>query len=198
VSDAPVGRFPTDWSHDGRFVMEQGACAGGQICLGILPATPEGVPRGPDYDPTRQRSPFDVRYGRFSPETDPRWIAFQSSETGRVEVYVQSFQASRSRIQISTEGGRYPEWGPGGRELFYVDLQNRLMAVDLDLTGNTVQSSLPHALFTLPIIENGWTPYDVSPDGQKFLVRAASRQGAEPLKVIVNWPGLLKPSSNAR
>ena len=64
------------------------------------------------------------------------------------------------------------------------------MAVDLTITAERVRASAPHPLFTLPIIDNGWSPYD-SIDGQRFLVRAVPQQ-APPLTVIVNWPALLK------
>jgi hypothetical protein len=65
------------------------------------------------------------------------------------------------------------------------------MAVDLTITADRVRASVPRALFTLPIIDNGWSPYDTI-DGQRFLVRAVPQQAALPLTVIVNWPALLK------
>jgi len=82
-------------------------------------------------------------------------------------------------------------WGPGGRELFYVAPDNKLMSVDLTITAGMVHPSAPHGLFTLPIIDNGWSPYDTI-DGQRFLVRAVPQQAPPPLTVIVNWPALLK------
>ena len=65
------------------------------------------------------------------------------------------------------------------------------MAVDLTITGDRVRASTPHALFTLPIIDNGYSPYDTI-DGQRFLVRALPQQASPPLTVIANWPALLK------
>ena len=91
----------------------------------------------------------------------------------------------------STDGGQYPEWGAGGRELFYVAPDNKLIAVDLAFTPDGVRRSVPRALFTLPIIDNGWPPYDTI-DGQRFLVRAVPQGASPPLTVIVNWPALLK------
>jgi hypothetical protein len=82
-------------------------------------------------------------------------------------------------------------WTPGGRELFYVAPDNTLMASELKITGDSVRPSATRALFTLPIIDNGWSPYDTI-DGQRFLVRAVSLQASPPLTVIVNWPALLK------
>jgi hypothetical protein len=65
------------------------------------------------------------------------------------------------------------------------------MVVDLKITADAVRASSPRALFTLPIIDNGWRPYDTI-DGQRFLVRAVPQQASPPLTVIVNWPALLK------
>ena len=65
------------------------------------------------------------------------------------------------------------------------------MAADLMITADAVRPSAPRALFTLPIIDNGWSPYDTI-DGQRFLVRAVPQQASPPLTVIVNWPALLK------
>jgi hypothetical protein len=124
-------------------------------------------------------------------------VAYQSDETGRYEVYVQGFSEPRAKFQISTGGGQYPEWGVGGRELFYVAADNKLMAADLTITADAVRPSVPRALFTLPIIDNGWSPYDTI-DGQRFLVRAVPQQASPPLTVIVNWPTLLRkrPAAN--
>ena len=80
--------------------------------------------------------------------------------------------------------------GRGGRELFYVSLDNKLMAASLKLAADSVEPTAPHELFQLPIVETGLPPYDTTPDG--FLVRASPRKAGEPLTVIVNWTALLK------
>ena len=77
----------------------------------------------------------------------------------------------------------------------YVAPNNKLMAVDLTITADRVRASVPRALFTLPIIDNGWSPYDTTSDGQRFLVRAAPQRASPPLTVIVNWPALLQKGS---
>jgi hypothetical protein len=125
------------------------------------------------------RTKFNEVYARFSPEPSPRWVAYQSDETGRAEVYISAFPERRGKFPISTGGGQYPEWGAGGRELFYVAPDNKLMAVDLTITADTVRPSTPRPLFTLPIIDNGYSPYDTI-DGQRFLVRAVPQQSLAP------------------
>src|SRR5262249_5747616 len=77
------------------------------------------------------RAPFNQTLGRFSP--DMRWVAYQSDDSGRNEVYVDSFPEAHKKVQISTAGGRYPEWRRDGQELFYVSLDDKLMAVTMKL-----------------------------------------------------------------
>jgi eukaryotic-like serine/threonine-protein kinase len=88
-----------------------------------------------------------------SPETSPHWVAYQSDESGRYEIYLQAFPEPRGATRISTGGGQFPEWAPSGRELFYVSPDNKLMAVSLKIGGVSVQPSAPRELFPLPAEE---------------------------------------------
>jgi Tol biopolymer transport system component/predicted Ser/Thr protein kinase len=191
VTEGPSPQYPNDWSRDGRFLIYHENAPGTQRDLWTLPFTPEGkVPK--NAKPSMYlRTRFNETFARFSPEPSPRWVAYQSDETGRYEVYIQSFPEPRARVPISTAGGAYPEWGAGGRELFYLAPDNKLMVADLTITAETVRPSTPRALFTLPIIDNGFSPYDTI-DGQRFLVRAVPQQTSLPLTMIANWPALLK------
>jgi Tol biopolymer transport system component/tRNA A-37 threonylcarbamoyl transferase component Bud32 len=191
LTEEPHPLFPNDWSRDGRFIIFNELGPGNQQDLWILPFTPEGKVSGNAKPSVYLQTKFNEVNARFSPEASPRWMAYQSDETGRYEVYISAFPTPRAKFSISTAGGQYPEWGAGGRELFYVAPDNKLMAVDLTITADAVRPSTPHALFTLPIIDNGWSPYDTT-DGQRFLVRALPQQASPPLTVIVNWPALLK------
>jgi hypothetical protein len=184
-------QYANDWSRDGRILIYYEKSPGTQRDLWTLSLTPEGkVPDNAKPTPYL-RTKFNEMNARFSPESNPRWVAYQSNKTGRNEVYISGFPEPRGEFPVSTAGGQYPEWGSGGRELFYVAPDNKLMAVDLTITPDAVRRSAPRALFTLPIIDNAWTPYDTI-DGQRFLVRAVPQQASPPLTVIVNWPALLK------
>jgi Tol biopolymer transport system component/predicted Ser/Thr protein kinase len=188
-------QYAQDWSRDGRFLIYMENVPDTQQDLWVLPFTPEGkIPENAKPSPYL-RTEFKENNARFSPEPSPRWVAYQSDETGRYEIYIRAFPRPGDKFPISTTGGKYPKWGAGGRELFYVAPDNKLMAVDLTITADTVRPSAEHALFTLPIIDNGYSPYDTI-DGQRFLVRAVPQQ-APPLTVIVNWPALLKKGSAA-
>ncbi len=192
-SQSPNSQYATDWSRDGRRVLYFEITRGSQRDLWVLPVTPEGKP-APDPTPRPYlQMPFNETWGRFSPEVSPLWVAYQSDETGRWEVYIQSFPEPRGATQISTGGGQYPQWGADARELFYISLDNKLMAVSLKMGADTVEPSTPRELFALPVVDNGYSPYDTSRDGLRFLVRATPEHGAsQPLTVIVNWPALLK------
>jgi Tol biopolymer transport system component len=190
ITQSPNVQNPSDWSRDGRWILYFEIAPETGQDLWVVPATPGGAPR-----PYLQSNANESQ-GRFSPETPPRWVAYRSDETGRSEVYVQSFPEPRGAIRISTAGGQYPRWAPGGRELFYV-ARNRLMAVSLKVTADSVEPSTPRELFPLPAIEMGWSPYEVAPDGERFLVRATPGQAGQPLTVIVNWPALLKKGATA-
>jgi Tol biopolymer transport system component len=197
LAQSPNTQDPMDWSGDGRWALYREIAPDTAFDLWVLPMTPEGKPAG--QAKPYLRTPFNEDWGRFSPEPSPRWVAYQSDESGRYEIYIQAFPEPRGKFRISTGGGQYPQWGPGGRELFYVSSDFKLMAVSLKLGADSVEPSTPRELFPLPAVETGWSPYDTAPDGQRFLVRAVTQQQAsQPLTVIVNWPALLKPGAAAQ
>jgi eukaryotic-like serine/threonine-protein kinase len=134
------------------------------------------------------RTPFNESAPRFSP--DGRWLAYISDESGRFEIYVQPYPGPGGKWQISTDGGREPAWNPNGRELFYRS-GNKMMAVDL-ATLPSFAAGKPRLLFEGPYIPTPLTTsnYDVSPDGQRFLMLKASEQAqAAPtqINVVLNW-----------
>src|SRR5499427_4715550 len=110
---------------------------------------------------------------QFSP--DGKWIAFQSNETGRSEIYAQPFPGPGGKFQISANGGAQPRWNRNGKEIFFVSLDSKLMAapVKLPANGQALESGAPAALFPVRIAGGplpGPKQYAVSADGQRFLV----------------------------
>jgi len=193
LTPSPNSQWANDWSRDGRWLLYTYITPDSQRDFWVFPVTPEGKP-APEATPRPYlRTPFIERAGRFSPEAAPRWVAYHSDETGRWEVYIQAFPEPRGVRQISTGGGRYPQWGADAGELFYVSLDNKLMLVNLKMGADTVEPSTPRELFPLPAMDTGYCPYDTTLDGRRFLVRATPERGAsQPLTVIINWPALLK------
>jgi Tol biopolymer transport system component len=182
-------QVPVDWSKDGRLILYYEAAPETGLDLGTLEVTPDGRPRPGAKPQPYIRAPYNQTAGRFSPDT--HWFAYQSDESGRAEVYAQSFPEAHQKVPISTAGGRMPEWGPDGRELFYVSPDNKLMAVALKLGPGSLEPSLPRELFPLARDTVGLSPYEASADGQRFLVQVTTGK-IDPLTVIVNWPMLVK------
>jgi len=192
LTRSPNVQYASDWSGDGRYVLYFEVDPGTQRDLWVLPMTPEGGVAADVKPWPYLHTPYNEWLGRFSPEDNPGRVAYQSDESGQYEVYIDSFPQPRGGTLISKGGGRYPQWGAGGRELFYVSPDFKLMVVDLKMTGNFLEPSAPRELFPLPAVDTGYSPYDTL-DGQRFLVRAVPEHGAsQPLTVIVNWPALLK------
>jgi Tol biopolymer transport system component len=180
---------PMSWSPDGRLLN----------FIGIDPTTGVDIwvlrmgdpPAGSGQVRKAQlflQTPFNENTSRFSP--DGRWMAYISDESGRNEVYVQPYPGPGGKWQISTEGGTEPVWNPSGRELFYRS-GDKMMAVDI-VTQPGFVAGRPRMLFEkryeaapAPIVN-----YDVSPDGQRFLmIKPVDQEEAAPtqINVVLNW-----------
>ena len=171
-----------DWTPDGRFVLYASQTANAQRDLWVLPLFGDKKPQ------MVVGTPFEEHQGRFSP--DGRWIAYQSNEGGRTEIWVQPFPGPGAKSQISNGGGVEPQWRRDGRELFYTAPDNRLMAVPLTLGDDTVAAGQPVALFsaTLSPLGGAVNQYLASPDGQRFLVDTMVEE-ASPITILQNWKG---------
>ncbi|MGB7220208.1 MAG: protein kinase [Vicinamibacterales bacterium] len=124
--------------------------------------------------------------GRFSP--DGRWIAYRSNESGRSEVYVVSFPALDRKVRISTTGGNLPRWRRDGQEIFYLAPDNTMTAVPVTIRANDVSVGAAQALFDVRPRGGQRYSYDVSRDGQRFLVAVLTEQPAvAPLTIVINW-----------
>jgi hypothetical protein len=130
-------------------------------------------------------------------------MAYSSDETDRFEIYVQSFPDGRSKVPISTNGGRVPEWRADGRELYFIDSQGRLVATPVETAADTFDvvgkaqvlfdAQVPAVSFPDPV------PYAVMADGQRFLVaRAIDRDRSGSVVVVLNWQEELKRRTPAK
>jgi eukaryotic-like serine/threonine-protein kinase len=141
-------------------------------------------------------SAFNESHAEISP--DGRWIVYQSDESGRNEIHVRPFPAVQAgHWQISTDGGTRPLWARSGRELFFVDLSSRLMAVPVQ-AGSSFGVGNPTAIGTIEGSVAGalGRNYDASLDGKRFLViRSAAQTGQvtpPQLNLVLNWGEELK------
>jgi Tol biopolymer transport system component len=143
---------------------------------------------GPRTITTYLRTPFAETRGRFSP--DGKWVAYTSDESGRSEVYVQSFPVGGPKRRISSQGGDFAQWGQDGKELFYTAPDNTLMAVLVQAVPNSLTVGEPKPLFK---ISGRAGTYDVAPDGKRILaLPPAGDNAASSMTVVVNWQTLLK------
>jgi Tol biopolymer transport system component len=122
-----------------------------------------------------------------------KWMAYQNNESGRQEVYLTAFPGGGAKWQVSTNGGADARWRGDGKELFFLDPSDNLMAVDVDPTGDAPQLGVPHKLFQAPGIQRQVGSYIVMPDGNRFLINSGNtKQGTEPLTLVTNWTAELK------
>jgi eukaryotic-like serine/threonine-protein kinase len=134
------------------------------------------------------QGPSDLTAPRFSP--DGHYIAYVSFESGRAEIYVRPYPGPGGKSQISTEGGTEPVWNPKGRELFYRSA-NKMMAVEIT-TKPTFSAGNPKMLFEGAYVPTprSFQDYDVSPDGQRFLMLKpsdAAEAASTQINVVLNW-----------
>jgi serine/threonine protein kinase len=179
-----LGKFATHWSWDGRFITYVG---GGGILLRsdvwILPLT--GDRKAYPF----LESTFSESQGQFSP--DGRWIAYMSAESGQPEVYVQRFPGPGDKWLVSTAGGGWPRWRADGRELFYLAPDTSVVAVPVDGRGARFDVGAGRPLFKVrlrPLVRLDAYPYDVTSDGQRFLINTFAEEAtSSAITLVVNW-----------
>jgi serine/threonine protein kinase len=188
VTAAPedvTDRLPSDWSRDGRYLLyrTQGAKTRYDLWAWALDGSRPSFPIA--------QTDADDRDGQFSP--DGKWVAFESDESGRFEVYVQRFPGPGTKWPISTNGGAQVRWARNGRELFYLSLDGQLMAVSirLDAEREIVTADAPVALFGTHVgspVSVFRQQYVVSPDGLRFLFNTlVDDDRVSPITIIQNW-----------
>ena len=185
ILESDQNNFPTGWSRDGSHVIydarptvhgrrTQSASDIGILALGDDPQSALFL-----------QGSFDEAYAVFSP--DGRWIAYQSNESGRDEVYVTPFPGPGRKWQISTAGGIQPVWRRDGEELFYIAPDSKLISAEVRPGETTFETGQVKPLFDLTRRAGG-TPYDVAPGGERFLViKYVMSDASSALTLVINW-----------
>ena len=181
IQRVDADEYPSDWSRDGRYILFN---RGPEIWFLTLPEM--------------KSAPFlktssTLKNGRFSP--DGKWVAYASNETGKWEVYVTSFPAAQGKWQVSSGGGEQPRWRGDGKELFYISSDGKVMSEPVT-EGANFDVGAPVPLFQANPRETVATSeflfYDVSRDGQRFLINTEVKQTeVEPMTVVLNWAAKL-------
>ncbi len=142
------------------------------------------------------RSGFNKTQAQVSP--DGRWIAYTSLDTGHDEVYVDSFPIAGNRRQVSVGGGMQPRWRRDGSELFYLAPDQMLMAMPVTSKSGYFDAGRATPLFRTRLVPTGsqiagfGAMYDVTPDGQRFLINGPPADPGPPMTVVLNWAAGLK------
>ena len=193
---SPIVKHPNHWSADGQFLIYDEHHQTQRQDLWIIPMGTTGG-AGPEVKPI----PFlvtaaDETFGQFSPEG--KWVAYDSDESGRREVYVQGFAPDRvpaaagGKWTISLQGGHKPRWRHDGKELFYLSLDGKMMSVPVKMSATTFEPGVPVPLFETNI--SGFMPYDVAPNGRFLIntVTGASTANSSTITVVLNWEARLR------
>ena len=178
-------QFPWTWAQTpaGQFILYPDRTPTTGSDLMLLPLQGERKPR------PWLRTKFDEGDAQVSP--GGRWVAYVSTESGRREVYVRLFDGAGEAIQISTSGGITPRWRRDGRELYYLAPDGNMMAVAVQ-DGAGFHVGNPAHLFHVELARDDFGQYDVSADGQRFLVNTGAGRQALPVTVDVNWTAGLR------
>jgi Tol biopolymer transport system component len=172
--------FPLDWSPDEKHILWW---MDGD--LWIVPVSGSEKP----YALVHTR--FDESDGVFSP--DGHWITYVSNESGRNEVYLEPFPADADkRYTVSSQGGTGPAWRRDGKELFFVAGDGRLTSVPVTMKGADVQLGRAESLFPVSPSTFFHRAYEVSKDGQRFLIATPAQPGGAAITVVLNWQAALK------
>ena len=174
-----------DWSPDDRWLLTVGRATDQSTTLDILAY---------DFQSKSVRnwlaSPFTETHPRFSP--DGRWVAYTSNLSGRDEVYLRKFEGDAAPVPVSTQGGGHPQWRRDGNELFFLNPADEMMSVSVTRSGETIITGAPQRLFRIPlndITRASYSPYGVTPDGQRFLLNVPDRP--TPLFFLQGLEGLV-------
>jgi Tol biopolymer transport system component len=175
--------IPTDWSPDGRIIIFSAPAPASGNDLWLLSLS------GDERPAKFISSTAEEMHGNFSP--DGHMVAYTSNESGKFDIYVETFPRSDRRAKISTSGGYEPRWRADGGEIYYLSEDRKLMSVSVSAGPSF---GLPKPLFqtrVAPGVTANRTHYVPSRDGRRFLVNQSSNAVQNPITVVLNWTASL-------
>jgi len=179
IEHGEADRYACDWSRDGKYLLH---VQGSDLWVMSMPEMQSRL---------LLKAPATIKNGQFSP--DGKWVAYASNETGKWEVYVTSFPEAKGKWQVSSGGGDQPRWRADGKELFFLSSDGKMMAARVK-GGANFDAGTAMTLFQASAREMVATSeqimYDVSKDGQRFLINTQVKNTeARPMSVVLNWAG---------
>ena len=176
----------TDWSPDGRYLITETGT--GEVDL--IPVNPGEQPRR-IFTPSPSTGPASS--GQFSP--DGKFITITIVLHSGPEVFIIPASGGNGMWQVSNGGGKWGRFSPDGKHLYYVSMRGEMVAVDINEKSDSIEVGHPTALFTfrpsLRVYRQGMIGFDVTGDGQKFLLVVAADENSRPLTLLQNWPALI-------
>jgi len=183
VFQSDSNEIPTDWSLNGRYIPFSRTKTGGGVDLWVLDTTEK---KATPFIESR----FDKAQSKLSP--DGRFVAYTTNDSGMYQIVVQSFpDPTGGKWQITSQGGIEPKWRRDGRELYYLALDGKLMAVSIK-GEKTIEAGTPMPLFETPLtVPRGQLPrthrYDIAPDGRFLIAVPKGSAAAPPIIAVMNW-----------
>jgi Tol biopolymer transport system component len=184
VFASPALKFAMDWSADGKSIFIQSNDPYQRNNWDIIRVS---------ADTGTAANLIATKFNEGVPQLSPdgRWLAYISDQAGANNVYIEPFPQTGAKYQVSTGGATQPRWRRDGKELFYRTTEDRMASVMVNATLHGLQISQPSVLFQTHLATSSGpagAQYDVSPDGQKFLMNVSSKiGGSRPLTLITNW-----------
>jgi Tol biopolymer transport system component len=175
VLASPEALYPGEWLKDGSMVFLN---LNGRSFFRLAPsagAKPETLLKTDYYKDEPRVSP------------DGRWVAYNTNESGRYEVYVAAFPSFTERRQVSNNGGCQGYWRKDGKELFYLSLDGNLVSVPIK-PGPALEAGLPTVLFSTKVaVQFNFDQFAATGDGQRFLLLESIESEAKPFTIVLNW-----------
>jgi len=181
--ESPSVKYVNDWSRDGKFLAFQDF-GEGTAGVSVLPLTGERKPY------LYLQPQFITLRSAFSP--DGKWLAYCSNESGGLKVYVVPFPGPVGKWQVSSGSGDFPRWRRDGKELFYLSLDNKMMAAEIKSTGSSFAIGAVRPLFETRVSRSIVGAYDVSADGQRFILAYEPGQPNAVITLVDNWDAELR------
>ncbi len=180
--------YVNDWSRDGTMICYTEIDSSGTMKLGLFDFGADGGPRA------YRETTFNQLAGSFSP--DGRWLAYMSSETGPVEVFVESITPGGGRWRISSAGGLFPRWAAGGDRLYYLSPGGELLAVDFSQEGGGLRFGQTRTITQGVEVGNVVSYSENRSDGSLLVLKIAQNRESSMLSIITGWRGLLADRDN--
>jgi Tol biopolymer transport system component len=189
---SPGGQWATDWSADEKYVIfVQTVQDAAGVYQGLDLYYLEQRDDGSGYDPVPyDTNPFNIASAKLSP--DGNYLAYESDESGDFEIYVESFPQGGGKTKVSANGGLQPRWRGDGKELFYIEPESSSIVSVPVSTAGAFSADRPQRLFPVPseMYQRPGHHYDVTPDGQKFLIvedAEGETGGVSSIQITENW-----------